>query len=74
MHGNTTCDPRYATAWAYVCNNPPHASYQQSYAYTPGFLSAPQQIGVPDNEQTLLLSPLDRIAWGLNSLRFNPHN
>ncbi len=69
------CDPRIVTSQGYVCGDARvGARYQQGYAYTPGFLSAPQRVGVPDDVQTPLLSPLTGLAWLTNNLRYDPHN
>ncbi len=70
-----TCDPRMVTSRGYVCGGAQlGARYQQGYAYTPSFLSAPQRVGVPDDVQTPLLSPLAGLAWLANNLRYDPHN
>ena len=69
------CDPRAAGASAYACNGAPHPrSYGQGYAFTPDYLSAPQRLGVPPDEQTQVLPPLTGLAWIVNSVRYDPHN
>ncbi len=69
------CEPRVAGASAYACNGAPHPrSYGQGYAFTPAYLSAPQRLGVPPDEQTQVLPPLTGLAWVVNSLRYDPHN
>ena len=69
------CEPRIAGASAYACNGAPHPrSYGQGYAFTPSYLSAPQRLGVPPDEQTQVLPPFTGLAWVVNSLRPDAHN
>lgn len=69
------CEPRIAATSATICNGAPHTrSYGQGYAFTPSFVSAPQRLGVPPDEQSGTLPPLTGLAWIVNNLRYDPHN
>ena len=70
----SVCDPREVTSAAYVCDGGGRPAYQTGYGWTPSYLSAPQSLAVPDDEQSRLLSPLTGLAWVVNSLRYDPHN
>ena len=70
----SVCDPREVTSSAYVCGGGGRPGYQTGYGRTPSYLSAPQSLAVPDDEQSRLLSPLTGLAWVVNSLRYDPHN
>ncbi len=67
------CEPRVAGATAYACNGVPHPfRYRDGYAFTAGYLSAPQRIGVPPDEQSQVLPPLTGFAWVVNKLGDDP--
>ena len=68
------CDARDATSTAYVCGVGVRPGYATGYHLTPSYLSAPQNLAVPNDEQSPLLSPLTGLAWVVNSLRYDPHN
>ena len=70
----SVCDPRHATSTTYVCGGAAQPGYQTGYGLTPSYLSAPQGLAVPNDEQSRLLSPLTGLAWVVNSLRYDPHN
>ena len=68
------CEPRLATADAYVCRNDPRVlGYGQGYAFTPSYVSAPTVFGQDPREQAPLMPNVTDFFWAVNSARFDPH-
>ena len=68
------CDPRIATADAYVCRNDPRATgYGQFYAFTPSYVSAPTVFEQDPRAQAPVMPDITGFFWSVNSARIDPH-
>ena len=68
------CDPRLATADAYVCRNDPRViGYGQGYAFTPSYVSAPTVFGQDPGTQAPIMPDITGFFWSVNSARIDPH-
>ena len=68
------CDPRAATADAYVCRNDPRVlGYGQGYAFTPSYVSAPTVFNQAPDAQEPVMPSITGFFWAVNSARFDPH-
>ena len=68
------CDPRLATADAYVCRNDPRVlGYGQGYAFTPSYVSAPTVFEQDPRTQAPIMPDITGFFWSVNSARIDPH-
>ena len=68
------CDPRVATADAYVCRNDPRVlGYGQGYAFTPSYVSAPTVFDQDPGVQEPVMPAITGFFYGVNSARIDPH-
>lgn len=68
------CDPRLATADAYVCRNDPRViGYGQYYAFTPSYVSAPTVFEQDPRAQAPVMPDITGFFWSVNSARIDPH-
>lgn len=68
------CDPRVATADAYVCRNDPRVlGYGQGYAFTPSYVSAPTVFDQDPGAQEPVMPAITKFFHGVNSARIDPH-
>lgn len=68
------CDPRLATADAYVCRTAPGATgYKQFYAFTPSYVSAPTVFQQDPGTQAPVMPDITGFFWSVNSARLDPH-
>ena len=68
------CEPRSATADAYVCRNDPRVlGYGQGYAFTPSYVSAPTVFAQDPREQAPLMPKITEFFFAVNSARIDPH-
>lgn len=68
------CDPRVATADAYICRNDPRVlGYGQGYAFTPSYVSAPTVFDQNPGVEEPIMPAITSFFYGINSARIDPH-
>ena len=68
------CDPRLATADAYVCRTDPRGTdYREGYAFTPSYVSAPTVFQQDPGTQVPVMPDITGFFWSVNSARLDPH-